>query len=56
VPQVLSMAEAATVLTISKRTMTSLVERGRLKTIRVGRRRVVPRAALEEFLGCSLNR
>lgn len=51
VPAILTPAEAAQVLTVSKRTMADLLSRGRLASKRVGRRRVILRTAIERFLG-----
>jgi excisionase family DNA binding protein len=47
---VYSVAEAAVVLGISRTKMFGLLEEGRVRTVRVGRRRLVPAAAIDEFL------
>lgn len=54
VPAVLSILEAAVVLTISKRKAADLIATGSLKSIRIGRRRVITRGAVEDFLGIKL--
>jgi excisionase family DNA binding protein len=48
---VLSVAEAAALLGISKDLVYDLVARGELPSLRLGRRIVVPRRALIAFLG-----
>jgi excisionase family DNA binding protein len=42
--------EAARRLTLSPRTVATLLARGELKSLKIGRRRLVPVRALEEFL------
>ena len=42
--------EAATTLGMHVQTVRSLVKSGRLRAVRVGRRLVIPRSAIEEFL------
>lgn len=42
--------EAARVLGISVRTLETLIALGELKSVRVGRRRLIPRAELERFV------
>jgi excisionase family DNA binding protein len=42
--------EAAHVLGISVRTLETLIALGELKSVRVGRRRLIPRAELERFV------
>jgi excisionase family DNA binding protein len=46
----LSLAEAAERLRVSERTVARLVERGRLRTTTLGRRRLVHRDDLDSFL------
>lgn len=55
VPSILTIVEAAALLTISKRKAADLLASGRLKSIRIGRRRVVRRCDLEQLLGCALS-
>ena len=45
-----SVEEAAQAASLSKRFMWNLVKSGQLRTKRLGRRRIVTRAALDEFL------
>lgn len=45
----LDRKEAASLLSISLRTLDSLLARGELKTRRIGRRRLIPRQELEQF-------
>lgn len=49
IPAVLTIPETAMVLTISKRKAADLIASGKLKALRLGRRRVVTRAALAAF-------
>ncbi len=46
-----TVEEAAQVLGISRSTAYECVRRGELRALRLGRRLVVPRAALEELIG-----
>lgn len=46
----LSVEEAAQAVGLSERYMWALVKSGKLRTKRVGRRRIVPADALQEFL------
>ena len=46
-----SMDDAARLLGVSRRQVYRLLAAGRLRTVTLGRRRVVPQAALEELLG-----
>ncbi len=50
-PRVLTIAEAARVLRISRSAAYRAVRVGELPSIRVGRRVLVPRCRLEELLG-----
>ena len=50
-PLVLSVAEAATVLRIGRGATYALVRTGNLRSIRVGRKILIPRAAIDEFIG-----
>ena len=47
---VLTVPEAAGVLRVSERTAWSLVGSGRIPTVRIGRRRLVPRTALDAYV------
>jgi excisionase family DNA binding protein len=48
----LSIAEAAKRISLSQRTVASLIKTGQLVSIKVGRRRIVPVSAIEKFLMC----
>ncbi|MDP9441136.1 MAG: helix-turn-helix domain-containing protein [Actinomycetota bacterium] len=52
----LSVEEAANVLGISRALAYELVRRGELPRLRLGRRVVVPRKALEDFIGAAHGR
>ena len=45
----LTVGEAASSLRVSTRTVVRLVKRGELKSIRIGRRVLLPRDSLKEF-------
>jgi excisionase family DNA binding protein len=45
-----STAEAADALSLSRRHVHRLIDEGRLASVRVGRRRLVPRAELTRFV------
>jgi excisionase family DNA binding protein len=45
-----SIADAARRLGVSARTVATLVARNELRSLRIGRRRVIPTRVLEEFL------
>jgi len=45
----LDRKEAANLLSISLRTLDTLLAQGELKTCRIGRRRLIPRQELEQF-------
>jgi len=49
-PHVLTVEEAAQVLRIGRNSAYAAVHRGDLKTIRIGRRILVPKAALKHLL------
>ena len=55
VPVVSTPREACEILTISRRKLADLLATGRLKSRRVGRRRITLRCDLEKFLGVSLS-
>ena len=42
--------ESADELGVSARTVATLIARGELRSIKIGRRRLVPRQAIEEFV------
>jgi excisionase family DNA binding protein len=46
-----SVPEAAQVLGVGKSTVYQLLQRGKLRSVTVGKRRLVPRAAVLEYLG-----
>ncbi|MGH9110021.1 MAG: helix-turn-helix domain-containing protein [Acidimicrobiales bacterium] len=50
-PIVLTIAEAAARLGIHRQTLRAAIERGDLHAVRVGRRWLIPVAAIEELLG-----
>ena len=52
---VLTVDEAAYLLNISRGLAYELVARGELPAIRLGRRIVIPRVAMEELLGTSIH-
>ena len=54
VPAILSILETAAVMTLSRRKVMDLIGTGKLKTVKVGRRRVVPRTSIESLLGIKL--
>lgn len=54
-PTVLSIPEAATILTISSRKLRDEIARGKLKVKRIGRRVLIARAELEKFAGMKLS-
>jgi len=49
-PLLLSKRNAASALGISVRTLETLIAVHELKSVRVGRRRMIPRSALERFV------
>ena len=53
-PVVYRVEEAAQALRVSRDTMYELIRSGRLKTIKVGSRRLVPLTALDEFVASAL--
>ena len=50
VPLVTTLREAASILTISERKICDLVSSGKLRSKKIGRRRVIRRADIENFL------
>ena len=50
-PIVLSIAEAAARLGIHRQTLRAAIERGDVHAVRVGRRWLIPVAAIDELLG-----
>jgi len=55
VPAFCTISEAAQVLTLSKRTTCDLIAKGKLKPVRLGRRVVIARQALEKLTGSKLS-
>ncbi|WP_298454848.1 helix-turn-helix domain-containing protein [uncultured Cellulomonas sp.] len=53
-PVVYRVEEAAQALRVSRDTMYELIRSGRLRTIKVGSRRLVPVLALDEFVAAAL--
>ena len=49
-PLLLNVEEAARLLGIGRTTLFSLIDQGRIQTVRLGRRRLVVRAGLERFV------
>lgn len=47
----LNIDEAATAIGVCRRTVCTLITTGRLKSIKIGRRRVIPVAAVRDLLG-----
>jgi excisionase family DNA binding protein len=47
----LGIVEAAKRLSLSPRTVASLIKTGELSSLKVGRRRIIPLSAIEKFLG-----
>lgn len=45
-----SVADAAIQLSVSQRTMESLIRDGQIDTVKIGRRRLVPDAALRDYV------
>ena len=46
-----SIAEAAAALSLSRNAVKELIYTGKLKHVQVGRRKLIPRWALDQFLG-----
>jgi len=49
-PALLTISEASKALRISKWSLNALIQRRRLQTIRIGRRRLVPATAIEALI------
>ena len=49
-PRCLGVEEAARLLNVGRSTVYDLIRSGRLRSIKIGRRRLVPRAALDALL------
>ena len=49
-PRLLAIKQAIYELGISRTALYELIEDGRLKTVKIGRRRLVPIEAIEEFI------
>lgn len=52
----LTRSEAATALSLSKRAIDYLIANGRLTSRKIGKRRLIPREALERFAKCGCGR
>jgi excisionase family DNA binding protein len=55
-PRCLRVDDAARVLNVGRSTVYDLIRSGRLRSIKIGRRRLVPREALDAFIageGCN---
>jgi excisionase family DNA binding protein len=50
VPELYRVEEAAEALRLSRRTVYELIRSGRLRTVKVGSRRLVPVAAVREYV------
>lgn len=48
--QALSTEQAADAMSVSERTVRHLIDQGRLRHVRIGRRIVIPVSAIAEFL------
>ena len=53
--QAVSIPDAATALSVGRTTVYGLMSDGRLRSIRIGRRRVIPVAELKRFVTAELN-
>lgn len=53
-PAILTIPEAASVLTVSRRTIMDLLAAGKLASKKIGRRRVILRSGLEKLVGGKL--
>ncbi len=51
VPELYRVEEAAEALRLSRRTVYELIRSGRLRTVKIGTRRLVPVAAVREYVG-----
>lgn len=49
-PMLLTIPEAARLLAIGRTTLYSLIDRGELRAVAIGRARRIPRSALQEFV------
>mgnify|MGYP001156503627 CR=1 FL=1 len=49
-PLVYTIAEAASLLTLGRSSMYNAVRNGSIPSVKLGRRLLIPRAALEQFL------
>ena len=46
----LTRIEAATILRVNKKTIDRLIARGKIKSAKIGQRRLIPREALTDFV------
>jgi excisionase family DNA binding protein len=51
-PRLLAIKQAAYQLGISRTALYELIGTGRLRSVKIGRRRFVPPEAIEEFIAC----
>ena len=54
VPLLVTVSQACAILTVSRESLYRLLRSGEVRSRKIGRRRVIPKAALREFLGGSL--
>lgn len=52
-PDVLTVQEAGEVLRIGRTTMYRLVQNGRVQSVKIGRKVLIPRVFLQNFLECN---
>ena len=53
-PKLFDVPSAAAQLSISRRTLYALIERGSLSTCKIGRRRLIPAVAIENFVAAQM--
>jgi len=51
VPMAMSPRDAARAIGISRSTLYRLIQKGRIRTVKIGRRTLVPTSALAELIG-----
>jgi excisionase family DNA binding protein len=54
-PEVLTPTEAAAILRIGRSTMYELIRAGAVPSVRLGRRLIIPRRAVEQLLGSAVS-
>ncbi len=52
-PDVLTVQEAGEVLRVGRTTMYRLVQNGRVQSVKIGRKVLIPRVFLQDFLECN---